>query len=50
MYGDRRAVYSVFVGKPQGKRSLGRHRRGWEDNIKMIFKKWDMGHGLDLLG
>jgi hypothetical protein len=23
------------VGKPEGKRSLGRHRRGWEDNIKM---------------
>jgi len=31
------------MGKPEGKRPLGRHRRRWKDNIKM---KWDVG-GMD---
>jgi len=31
----RRGVYRVLVWKPEGKRPLGRHRRRWEDNIKM---------------
>ena len=30
-----RGVYRVLVGKPEGKRPLGRPRRRWEDNIKM---------------
>jgi hypothetical protein len=34
-YGERRGVYRVFVGKPEGKRPLGRPRRRWEDNMKM---------------
>ena len=34
-YGERRGVYRVLVGKPEGKRPLGRHRRRWENNIKM---------------
>ena len=34
-YGEWRGVYRVLVGKPEGKRPLGRHRRRWEDNIKM---------------
>jgi len=33
--GDRRDVYRVLVGKPEGKRSFGSPRRRWEDNIKM---------------
>ena len=33
--GQVREVYRVLVGKPEGKRSLGRPRRRWEDNIKM---------------
>jgi hypothetical protein len=33
--GERRGVYRDMVGKPQGKRPLGRPRRRWEDNIKM---------------
>jgi len=33
--GERRGVYRVLVGKPEGKRPLGRPRRRWEDNIKM---------------
>jgi 3-oxoacyl-ACP reductase-like protein len=33
--GERKEVYLVLVGKPEGKRPLGRSRRRWEDNIKM---------------
>ena len=33
--GERGGVYRVLVGKPEGKRPLGRSRRRWEDNIKM---------------
>jgi len=33
--GDGRGVYRVLVGKPEGKRPLGRPRHRWEDNIKM---------------
>ena len=33
--GEMRGVYRVFVGKPEGKRPLGRPKRRWEDNIKM---------------
>ena len=32
--GERRGVYSVLIGKPEGKRPLGRPRRRWKDNIK----------------
>jgi hypothetical protein len=33
--GEGRGVYRVVVGKPEGKRPLGRPRHRWEDNIKM---------------
>ena len=33
--GKRRGAYRILVGKPEGKRPLGRPRRSWEDNIKM---------------
>jgi hypothetical protein len=33
--GEERKVYKVLVGKPEGKRSLGRPRRRWEDGIRM---------------
>ena len=33
--GERRGVYRVLVGKPEGKRPLWRPRRRWEDNIRM---------------
>jgi hypothetical protein len=32
---EGRGVHSVLVGRPEGKRPLGRPRRRWEDNIKM---------------
>jgi hypothetical protein len=33
--GERMGVYTVWVGKPEGKRPLGKPSRRWEDNIKM---------------
>jgi hypothetical protein len=44
--GEGRGVYRVLVGKPEGKRPLGRLRRRWEDNIKMDLKEV----GLDGVG
>jgi transposase len=37
--GEGRGVYRVLVGRPEGKRPLGRHRRRWEDNIKMYLRE-----------
>jgi hypothetical protein len=37
--GEGRDVYSVLVGRPEGKRPLGRPRRRWEDNIKMNLRE-----------
>jgi hypothetical protein len=37
--GERKGVYRVLVGKPEGKKPLGRLSRRWEDNIKMDFQK-----------
>ena len=37
-YGGR-GVHKVLVGKPEGKRSLGRPRRRWEDNIKVTLEE-----------
>jgi len=33
--GEKRSVYRVLMGKPKGKRPLGRPRLRWKDNIKM---------------
>jgi hypothetical protein len=43
--GDIRNVYKILVGNPEERRLLGRHKRRWEDNIKMDqkeigFEKW----------
>jgi len=46
--GESRGVYRVLLGKPQGKRTLGRPRRRWEDNIKIDLQK--LGWGMDLIG
>jgi len=35
VYGEGRGVHRVLMGKPEGKRRLGRPRRRWEDYIKM---------------
>jgi len=44
--GERRSVYRVLVGKPEGKRPLGRPRIRWEDNIKMDLQEVGCG-GMD---
>jgi hypothetical protein len=41
---ERRGVYRVLVGKPEGKRPLERPRRRWEDNIKIALQ--EVGGGL----
>jgi len=41
--GARGGVYGVLVGKPEGKRLLGRLRRRWEDNIKMDIQEVGCG-------
>ena len=43
--GEERGVCRVLVGKPEGKRPLGRPRRRWEDNIKMDLQ--EVGAGRD---
>jgi len=40
---EGRGMYRVFVGKPEGKRPLGRPRHRWEDNIKMNVQKVGCG-------
>jgi hypothetical protein len=44
--GERRGVYRFMVGKPEGKRPLGRPRHRWEDNIKMDLQAVGCG-GID---
>ena len=47
--GERRGVYRVLVGKPEGKRPLGRPSTRWEDNIKKNLQEvgcW----GMDWIG
>jgi hypothetical protein len=42
-YGEGIAVYRVLVGKPERKDPLGKPRHRWEDNNRLIFRKWDVG-------
>jgi len=44
--GKGRGEYRIFVGKPEGKRPLGRPRRRWEDNIKIDLQEVGCG-GMD---
>ena len=44
--GERRGVYSVLLGIPEGKRPLGRPRHRWEDHIKMVLQEAG-GGGVD---
>ena len=46
MYRERRGVYRVLVGTPEGKRPLGRPRRRWESDIKMDIREMGCG-GMD---
>ena len=48
--GEDRGVHRVLVGKPEGKRPLGRPRYRWEDNIKMDLQEVGGGRGDDGVG
>jgi hypothetical protein len=41
--GEMRGIYGVLVGKPEGKRPLGRPRHRWEDKIKMDLQEVGCG-------
>jgi hypothetical protein len=43
--GEKRGAYRILVGRPEGRRPLGRPRRRWEDNIKMYLQ--EVGWGMD---
>jgi hypothetical protein len=43
--GEKRGAYTILVGRPEGKRPLGRPRRRWQDNIKMDLQ--DVERGMD---
>jgi len=48
---EGRGVYRVLVGKPEGKRPMGRPRHRWNDNIKMDLQEVGCrGYGLDSAG
>ena len=47
--GEERGVYRVLVGKPEGKRPLGRPRRRWVDNIRMDLQEVGCGY-VDWIG
>jgi hypothetical protein len=49
LLGEERGVYRDLVGKPVGKRPLGRPRRRWEDNIRMVLQEVGCG-GMDWIG
>jgi hypothetical protein len=45
--GEKRRAYRILVGRPEGRRPLGRPRRRWEDNIKMDLQEVRWRHGQD---
>jgi hypothetical protein len=48
--GDVRGAYNILVGRPEGRRPLGRPRRRWEDNIKMDLRKMGLGMWIGFFG
>jgi len=49
LMGEERGVYRVLVGKPEGRRPLGRPRRRWVDNIKTDLQEVGFGY-MDWIG
>jgi hypothetical protein len=47
--GEKRNAYRILVGKPEGRRPLGRPRRRWVDNIKIDLREieWDVVEWVD---
>jgi hypothetical protein len=48
--GEKRGACRILVGRPEGRRQLGRSRRRWDDNIKMDLEQVGWAHGLDSAG
>ena len=48
--GEERGVYRVLVGKPEGRRPLGKPRRRWVDNFRMDLREVGMWTGMGRLG
>ena len=46
--GEERGAYRVLVGKPMGRRPLGRPRRRWVDKLGWISRRWDVGMWIGL--
>jgi hypothetical protein len=46
---EGRAAYRIFVGRPEGRRPLGRPRHRWEDNIKMDLQEVGRGPWIGLI-
>jgi hypothetical protein len=48
--GEKKNAYRILVGKPEGKRPLGKPRRRWEDNIRMDLREiaWDGVDWIDM--
>jgi hypothetical protein len=51
VWGEKRGAFRILVGRPEGRRPLGRPRRRWEDNIKMDLQDvgWETWTGLSWL-
>jgi hypothetical protein len=49
--GKERNMYKILVGKPEGKRELGRPRRGWENGVRMDLTEigWEVWSGFNWL-
>jgi hypothetical protein len=47
--GEVRGAYNILVGRPEGRRPLGRPRRRWEDNKKMDLKEIGLGMWIGLI-
>jgi hypothetical protein len=47
-YGERRSIYRVLMGRPEGKRPIGRPRHKWENNTKMDLQEVECG-GMDCI-
>jgi hypothetical protein len=48
--GEERGAYRILVGRPEGRRPLGRPRRRWDDNIKMDIREvgWEDMNWIEL--
>jgi hypothetical protein len=45
--GEMRGAYNILLGRPEGRRPLGRPRRRWEDNINMYLREIRFGDDVD---